>query len=186
MVHRFHHLSGRGVFFFSQLFVLPETEPAVHRAAHVEQKDHPVLIHLLQQPVMKLTDPGVGMTRVIEFFDKRQILVGHIPGHHHLADGMPGQTYRIFFNDLLKIVPVGFRDMMVGQGYELVGIFHGHIPMAGDHLLQKRHQQDVGQGHSVQRQCLSVPPAMPEKTDLKKSSGYPSNPVAAKSFSHLL
>jgi hypothetical protein len=56
-----YHIRRGGVGFVAGFLVLAEAEPAVHRAAHVEQENHPVLVHLLQQSLVKLADPGVGV-----------------------------------------------------------------------------------------------------------------------------
>jgi hypothetical protein len=103
--------------------VLAEAKPAVHGAAHVEEKNHPVGIHLLQEALVKLADPGVGVAHRIQLFNKGQVLVGHVAGYPHLADGVHAQTDRIRFHDLLHIGPFGFRYADVGQFFELIDGF---------------------------------------------------------------
>jgi len=140
---------GCGVFFVPGIFMLSETKPAINRTAHVEQKDHPVLVHLFQKSVMELADPGVGVASGLQFFHKGHVLIGHIPGDHHLANGMPGETYRISFNDGLEIGPLGLGNVQVGHFFQLGRIFYGHIPMARDHLFNQGHQEPG-------RQCYLV------------------------------
>ncbi len=41
------HICCRRIGLVSGIFMLPETETTVHRAAHVQQKDDPVAVHLL-------------------------------------------------------------------------------------------------------------------------------------------
>ena len=60
-----------------RFLVFAKTEPAVHRAAHVQKQNGAVPVHLLHQSLPKTADPGVGVPGWIEFLYKRQVLTGH-------------------------------------------------------------------------------------------------------------
>ena len=149
MRNRFFDIRRGGVGFVAGILVFAETEPAVDRAAHVEQKDDPVLVHLLEQPLVKLADPGVGVPGVVQFLDKGQILIGHVAGHPHLADRVHGQPDRVGIDNRLDVGPIGLRDMEVGHLFQLIGIFNGYKCVAGQDDFQNRHEHQVGHFDTV-------------------------------------
>ena len=137
MVNRFRDVRRGGVGFVARIFVFAETEPAVNRTAHVEQENHPVLVHLFQQSLVELADPGIGVPGVVQLLDEGQILIGHIAGHPHLPDGVHGQADRVGVDNRLQVGPMGFRDFDVGHLFQLMGIFNGDEFVAGQDDLHE-------------------------------------------------
>ena len=74
MFHCFEDIAFGGIGLIARFFVFAETKAAVHRAAHIQQEDDPVDIHLFKQTLVELADPGVGVAHFVQLFDKGQVL----------------------------------------------------------------------------------------------------------------
>jgi hypothetical protein len=149
MIDRLLYIRRGGVGFVPRFLVLAEAESAVYRAAHVEQKNNPVLVHLLEQPLVKLADPGVGVAGVVQFLDERQVLVGHVAGDPHLSDGVHGEPHRIGVQHLLHVRSIRFRNSFIGFFFKLLRRFDGNKFIAGQDDFQDGHEQKVGQFDTV-------------------------------------
>ena len=95
------HIGRSWVRLVARLLVFAKTEPAIDRTAHVEQEDDPVLVHLFQQTLMELADPGIGVSGRIQLLYERHVLVCHICRHPHMPDGVHAQPDRVRVKNLL-------------------------------------------------------------------------------------
>ncbi len=94
---------------------------------------------------MELANPGVGMAGRVQLFGKGQVLVSHITGNLHLADGVHGKPYRIGVDHLLHIGPVGLRNLDIGDFFQLVCGSNGNKFVPRQNHFLNGHQQHVRQ-----------------------------------------
>jgi len=149
MIDSLPNIGNGRILLVSGFLVFSKAEPAIHRTRHVQKENDPILVHLFQQSLVKLSDPGIGISHGIEFFYKGQILIGHIFGNPHLADCMHGQTHRISVDDLLHVLPVLFRNLYIDEPFQLGNVPYGNEFISRNKLFQNSHQQQVRQLDTV-------------------------------------
>ena len=136
--------------------MLAEAEPAIDRTAHVEQKDHPVLVHLLQESLVELADPGIGVADGVKLLEKRQILVGNIAGYPHLPNRMHRKPDRIGVDHLLHIGPVRLLKLDIGEFFQMFGGLDRNKSIAGQNQFENSHQQKMRHLDPVNSDFLST------------------------------
>jgi hypothetical protein len=141
MFDRFQDILGGGIGLVSSIFMLAETEPAIDRTAHIEKEDQPVLVHLLQESLVELADPGIGVADGVKLLDKRQVLVSDIAGYPHLSHRMHRKPHRIGFDDLLHIGTVSFLEFDMGDIFQLFSGFDRDKSITGQYQLENSHEQ---------------------------------------------